>query len=209
MSAKPRVMLDLDGVVYQWERTARYMLRRYYAERPGYGFIPGALRSPSKHWDWIQDNVDDEAWNWLWTEGVRKGLFREGHIYTGAGEAIHEMSEFANIVVVTKRPAQAINDTLEWLAFRRWQISGFHFLTEDADVKSSVQPEFEVYIDDSLAVMEDLNKNTSGTLIMPDRPWNRDEDDKHGLLGKVWRAFDWNDVIDKTRLALKDRGYEV
>ena len=206
-TAKPRVMLDLDGTVYQWERTARYLLRRYY-ESTGYGYAPAALRTPSAHWDYIQQNVSADAWEWLWTEGVRKGLFREGHIYTGAGEAIHEMAKFASVIVVTKRPETAINDTLDWLAFRRWAISGFHFLTGEDEVKSSVTPHFEVYIDDSLDVHRELAANTNGHLLLVDRPWNRDGVDPDLAL-RVERAWDWADTIAKTRSALKMRGFDV
>lgn len=203
---KPRVMLDLDGTVYQWERTARYLLRDYYADSR-YGFIPPALYEASTHWDYIQDHVSEDAWSWLWTEGVRKGLFREGHIYTGAGEAIHELSQFARVVVVTKRPEAAVNDTLDWLSFRRWAISGFHFLTGEDEVKSSVTPHFEVYIDDSLDVMADLAANTDGHLLLVDRPWNRVA--VEDLSTRVERTWDWSDTIDKTRAALKQRGFDV
>ena len=182
-----RIMLDLDGTVYQWERTARYLLRRWYTENEME--IPEGLYEMSPHYDHIEDVCGAWAIEWLFTEGVERGLFRDGHIHTGAGEAIQELSEMGKIVVITKRPEAAVNDTMEWLAFRRWKISEFHMLTASDARKSDIKPECDVYLEDSAHILEDLVLNTSGHVIVMDRPWNQDAP-------AHYRAYSWDDVVD-------------
>lgn len=191
---RPRIMLDLDGTVYQWERTARYLLRRWYLEQ-GLG-VPEELSIPSTHYDYISTVVCPEAFQWLWSEGVERGLFRYGHIYTGASEAVHALAELGELHVITKRPPNAVNDTLDWLTFQRWPISNVITLTERGDKKSDVKPLCDVYIDDALEVLEDLHMNTSGAYVIAvDRPWNQ------GAPCDA-RAYSWDGVLEAARRAL-------
>lgn len=189
----PRVMLDLDGVVYEWERTARYLLRRWYREQGR--AIPYALDEVSTYHDHIENSVSAEAWSWLWTTGVTSGLFREGHMTTGAAEAVHRLAELAQIVVITKRPAAAVTDTLDWLAFRRWNIGEVHTLTRESDRKSDVRPLCDVYIDDSAHILADLMANTPGHVIAFAQPWNTDAPCHY-------RASGWDSLLEETARAL-------
>ena len=143
MSTK-RIGVDLDGVCYQWNKTARYMLRDILPNSP----YPkaGALGLPSQTWNYIQENVSKEHWNWLWDEGVKLGLFRHGHMYPGTIKAIRDLASFAKVIVITSRPDTAVEDTLAWVTFHRLPISGIHILGPHVS-KASV-PQCDVYIDD-------------------------------------------------------------
>mgnify|MGYP001587805304 CR=1 FL=1 len=76
-----RIAVDMDGVCYEWERTARYMLREYR----------DVVTPESTAWDSIKDDIPREDWKWLWTWGVQQGLFRYGHMVTGARIGLQEL----------------------------------------------------------------------------------------------------------------------
>jgi len=162
-----RIGLDIDGVMYKWDKTARYMLREVLPDSP----YKETLKQEAQHWDWIKDNVSPEHWDWLWTEGVRLGLFRYGHLYSGTIQAVRKLATLGEVVLITHRPKQAVNDTLDWLAFQQLPISGVHLLT-NMEPKSQVQPECDVYLDDKAENVLDLAKNTSGEAYLMRRPWN-------------------------------------
>lgn len=202
---RPRVMLDLDGTVYHWERTARYLLRRWYKER-GYAH-PEGLDRVSTYYDYISDVLKgdaygSQAWRWLWdtTGGIKEGLFRGGHIYTGAAEAVHELAAVGDVIVITKRPPNAIPDTIAWLAFQRWAVSGIITLTGRDEQKSSVRPHCDVYIDDAEDVLLDLSENTGGHVIAMDRPWNQKVE-----VPSIERAYDWDEALRFAKHALHER----
>src|SRR5688572_21456774 len=158
-----RIGLDLDGVVYNWDKTARYMLRTMrgypkhdprcgedeefdlvikprkgaYPEYPCSGCAP--LAYPAKHWDYIKDNVKPEDEDWLWRDGVKLGLFRYGHLYSGAIEGVRELATIGDIVVITKRPKSAVQDTLDWLSYLKLPFAEIHMLHEPGAKKSAVK----------------------------------------------------------------------
>lgn len=163
-----RVGVDLDGCVYHWERTARYLLRR---RRRELGLPPDpALDVVSPYFDYVKDVVDRDAWRWLWKEGITEGLFRYGHVYTGAPEAVRTIARAHDVVIITARPASAAVDTMDWIQFQRWPVVDLRLLTH-GEPKSSVP--CDVYIDDSAEVCEELCENADAFVIKMDRPWNK------------------------------------
>lgn len=165
-----RIGLDIDGCMYQWDKTARYMLREVLPNSPYKR--DGPLGHASLHWDYIMQNVDPAHWKWLWTEGVRLGLFRHGHLFPGAIQAVRALAELGDVVVITHRPKAAVDDTLAWLAFQQLPLSGVHLLTEQ-EPKSNVQPRCDVYLDDRPENCTDLGEHTYGSVALMDRPWNQ------------------------------------
>ena len=165
-----RIGVDLDGVCYQWDKTARYMLREIL---PGSPYTKdGPLGQPSAHWDHIQEMVTPEHYRWLWTEGVRLGLFRHGHLFPGTIEAIRRLAEIGDVVVITHRPKSAVMDTLSWLSYQKLPLAGLHLLTGQ-EPKSTVRPECDFYIDDKYANCVDLAENTSArAVICMARSWS-------------------------------------
>src|SRR5882672_2461345 len=170
MSIVKRWGIDFDGVMYQWDKTARFMLREILPNSPYKK--DGPLGTECTHWNYIQDNVHADDWKWLWKEAVRLGLFRHGHLYPGTIKAIRKLAELGDVVVITHRPKQAVTDTLAWLAYQQLPLAGIHVLT-DQEPKSSVVPQCDVYLDDKPENCEDLAANTKGRVFMWDRPWNQ------------------------------------
>lgn len=199
--------LDLDGVCYQFEKTARYMLRKRISDR---GVNPPAeLSVASRGWNAIRDvleNADLAAdWEWLWAEAVGQGLFRYGHVVTGAIEGVQALNELGEVVVVTHRPKAAVHDTLTWLSFMfdKAPLAGVH-IQSNGQKKSEVNPRPAIYIDDATHVADDIISNTSSSVILFDQPWNQD----FGLLSpRLYRAVGWQEVI-KIATMLKEAKYE-
>ena len=173
-----RIGVDLDGVVYRFSDTANYLIKAHFGieipEWSSWDFAPDYLRSIGA----------PDVWSWLWTHGIDLGLFRYGSIYKGSREALIQLSELGDLVVITARPKTAVNDTLEWLAYQRFPTSEVHILS--GAPKSTVK--CDVYIDDSADNVLELHTNTDGVVFLADRPWNR---------GLNWplRCDSWNALV--------------
>ncbi len=146
--------------LYKWEPTARFLLRHY----KDYDL------QPSQSWDWIKDHIDRGTWDWLWTVGIQKGLFRHGNCYRGAFEALRELSKTQDIVLITTRPAEATRDTLAWVAYHEIPAREVHILGEDRK-KSSVEV-CDWYVDDNVENANDL-ASTGKPVYLWERSWNR------------------------------------
>lgn len=180
-----RICIDLDGVLYEWERTARYMLREMR------GCI--WLTVPSRDWNSIEDNVTPEDWDWLWSEGVKQGLFRYGHVVTGAVLGLRKLYDQGHeLVVVTHRPSSAVGDTMAWLSLLQkpgvLELSGINILSNGED-KTTVLG--DVLIDDKDTNLEDWAK-AGRKAIQFVRPYN--EDMRRSPL--IFRAYDWGHIVD-------------
>jgi hypothetical protein len=202
-----RIGLDIDGVIYEWDRTARYMLREVLPNSPYKYRPPGTigLHFESSSWDFIQERVSKEHWNWLWTEGVRLGLFRYGHLYTGSIQAIRELATIGDVVLITHRPKQAVTDTLAWLGYLDLPLAGVHLLTNQEN-KGDVTP-CDIYLDDKPENCEDLLRATDGTVCLMDRPWNQHRPIVSVMAARgvksyrkdSYRVHSWEEFITKVR----------
>ncbi len=173
--------IDVDGVQYEWSKTARYMMRTYR----GYS-REGPMGKESTSWDYIQDNVTKADWDWLWTEGVRQGLFRYGHLVQGAVVGLQALVTAGhNIIAVTHRPSQAVKDTMAWFTLLDLPWSGIHILTNQ-EPKSAVAA--DVLVDDKPENIEDWELTTGNRGILFGRPWNR-QDTTH------FRVSTWPSVV--------------
>ena len=187
-----RIGVDLDGVCYKWSKTARYMLREML---PGSPYTrEGPMGQEADGYDYIQRNIAPEHWKWLWTEGVRLGLFRHGHIIKGAVEGVNALAaDGHDMIIVTHRPKAAVTDTLRWLAFADFPLAGVHILT-DQQPKSTVP--CDVYIDDKPENVVDMAENTDARLVaLYDAPWNQAFNvlEQRATIQRVrtWKAFVW------------------
>ena len=165
-----RIGLDIDGVIYAWDKTARYMMREVLPNSP-YKDDP-RFREDSPSWNWIQDNVDPKHWDWLWSEGVRLGLFKHGHLFPGAIVGIRELATLGDIVLITHRPAQAVGSTLSWLALQDLPLSGLHILS-NGENKGTVRPKVDYFLDDKPENVLDMHNAGVHSYLMR-RPWNQD-----------------------------------
>jgi len=178
-----RFGIDVDGVLYHFQKTACYMLNSMKGYNLNY--------EDWTYWNWPKDVVSKKDWNWLWDEGVKLGLFRYGHLYKGAIEGLRALSKLGDIVIITHRPRSASKDTLDWLAYLNLPISEVHLMTE-GQPKSQVK--CDLYVDDKPENIEDFISNTAGEPLLWRRPWNSTfEPGEYPLFGVV---NEWKEVVD-------------
>lgn len=183
-----RVGVDLDGVLYDWAGTTRFLLNHYL----GYALPP--LEDWCTSWDALKNAVQPEDWAWVWSEGIEKGLFRHGHVYTGSMMALEVLSAFADIVVITHRPLAAGGDTLRWLAHHQVPLTELHLLVRQ-EPKSGVV--CDVYVDDGAHNVRDLAAaHPAARVLLWRRPWNAHE----AVPSTVYVVSDWAEVILHCRL---------
>lgn len=188
-----RIAVDLDGTVYEWDKTARYLLRRRFHERNE--SVPYELMHPSQEWDSAKETVPEEDWEWLWAGGIREGLFRCGHIVHGARDGVAALTRAGHdVLFVTKRPRRAARDTLGWvsLMFGDLPILGVMVL-DGGEPKSSVRPPPDVFVDDNPHIISDVLKHTYAEAILFDQPWNR----RVSETDRLTRARRWTDVVNR------------
>lgn len=126
-----RIALDLDGVVYNYSATACYLLNHYKGYKLNW--------EETNSWDWLKEQVNNNDWQWLWTGGIKEGLFRYGHLIKGAAEGVKELVKLGKVAAVTSRPPTAVQDTLDFLAYMRFPISEVHITQGNkADLKPDV-----------------------------------------------------------------------
>lgn len=173
-----KIAVDLDGVVYDWGGTVRYLIKTHH----------GIDLPPSTHWDYVERNVPKNVWRWLWSEGVEEyGLFRYGHHLKGSVDGLRALADYGSLRVVTHRPRAALHDTLRFIENLPDVFDGVHFLT-DNEPKSSVG--CDLYIDDGLHVINEVTAAGKQGIVF-DQPWNQSP-----LNGLAWRAWDWPDLIE-------------
>ena len=182
MSRSLRVGIDLDGVVYRWTDTARYLLNAHR----GYSL------GESTSWYYIPQHVSAEDWGWLWAEGVRRyGLFRHGNVYPGSFDALIEIARVARLVIITGRPRAAARDTVAWLGFHNVPLDELHIVGDR--LKSTVEPPCHLYVDDNPENCADLAENRPGSrVLLIDRPWNHDRPVGGGIRVDGWPQVLWH-----------------
>lgn len=184
-----RVIIDLDGVIANFDDSARALLKQHRSVD-----VP-----PSKGWDHLQSYCSDDDWTWLWSTGIDLGLFRSAVPYAGAEPALKALDHLVDMAFVTSRPPAATSDTLCWLGQHRFPVRELHIVHDRQ--KSDILPQANVYIDDAPHVIEDLRKNTYGTVICFGRPWNRDVVSDSRL--DVHRINDWRSIVEFIRQRVK------
>ena len=177
--SRPRAGIDIDGVLYRWSDTARFLFKHYW----GLGGL-----DESTSWSYLQDNVPPEAWKWLWTDGVEKhGLFRHGNCFPGSFEALHLLRDLGlDLVLITSRPMNARADTYAWIDYHRIQPKEVHVIGH-TDWKSKIEPLCDWYVDDKPENIADL-ETTGRPAFLFDRPWNQNATPAR-------RVYSWNSII--------------
>ena len=176
-----RVALDCDEVLYSWERTSRYLLRNVYAgDCEGYD-----LTEPFSQW-FIPSMIGGRAYDWLFDQGVQLGLFRHGHVITGAMLGVRALKAAGHeLVVVTHRPENGVRDTLAWIDFHFgaeevYPFSGLSILS-NGEPKTDVP--FDILVDDSPKNCDDALKAGRGALLF-------------GAAWNGWDGEDWESLVE-------------
>jgi len=182
--------LDLDGVCYNWDKTVRYMLRQRIMAKGANP--PASLSVAAISWDSTKEAVTPEDWRWVWAEAIDLGLYRYGHVITGAIEGVQALNNLGDVVVITHRPKSAVHDTLAWLGFmfNRVPLSGV-IIHSNGQAKSQVESQPDVYIDDAVHVADDVLDNTQSSVILFDQPWNQNARPS----SRLYRAIGWPQVV--------------
>lgn len=177
-----KIQIDLDGTTYHFDKTVRYMLKIYRGVE---------LKGETTDWWWIRDNAGPENWAWLWDEGIKLGLFRYGHVMKGAIEGINSIARAGHDVeVCTHRPASAVKDTLDWLAYVNLPFSGVHILS-NGESKATVPG--DVLVDDKPEnVLEWVDSDEDRWAILFVQPWNS----TMPYHPRILRAHDWPHVVE-------------
>lgn len=194
MTKNPRIAVDLDGVVYDWEGTVRYLIAKHWD-----------ISLPvSTSWDSIEQSVSPVVWRWLWTDGIDLGLFRYGHHLKGSVDGLRELAQIGTLEVVTHRPRSALQDTLRFIANLPDVFSGVHFLTEQQP-KSSVG--CDVYLDDAAHVIKQVTSAGAMAVIFS-QPWNQDLPVAIARRAKNWDAVP-NAVERQSRIVTREKGLSL
>lgn len=176
---KKRIALDLDGVCYNYSATACYLLNTYK------GYNLDWTHTDSS--EWLKEQVKNNDWQWLWTGGIKEGLFRYGNLFKGAVEGIKELAKVGEIVVITSRPKVAAQDTYDWLSYMKIPASEVHIMQDRS--KAEIAP--DIAIDDSPKnILQYLDANIP--TVVYDHKYNQ------GVLGG-YRAKTWLDVVDTVK----------
>ena len=186
-----RIAVDCDGVLYEWDKTARYMLRTYRGCE--------GLEEESREWlmpDQSWHSVTKEDWRWLWSEGIELGLYRYGHVVKGGVQGLRTLQAMKHeLILATHRPKAAVMDTLAFIHYisdsKRepviWQ--GFHLLTND-EPKTVVDA--DMLIDDkpdNVVTWAEAGRHA----LLFDRGWNQEVIPSPG---GVWRVNGWKGVCE-------------
>jgi 5'(3')-deoxyribonucleotidase len=166
MKSEPfRIGLDLDGVVADWSGTAM----RYLNEFKGYAFDP-SFEHP--HWNWLEGQVKPEDWKWLWNEAIaEEDMFYFMRIFPGAYDFMEKLAEKGDIIVLTSRPKQARENTLDWLHdHMAAPVAGINFF-EHGTSKWLVNT--DVLIEDNLENAK-AYRRLAGRVILIDKAYNQD-----------------------------------
>ncbi len=180
--------MDLDGPVFDFHRTYRYMIREYR------GVEMPPVSEFWTHWNAQEQYGHQGDHDWMWTEGVKQGLFRYGHMTTGARMGLQQLSvDGHKLIIVTHRPEAAVTDTLDWVAlmFKDIPLAGFNILS-DGQPKSSVRA--DILIDDKPENCIEWRGTKREPSILWDAPYNQ-EVAEAGVL----RARTWKDVVEIVR----------
>jgi 5'(3')-deoxyribonucleotidase len=194
------IAVDLDGVCYEWHRTVRYMFNEY----KGYNLPP-----VDSWWDtwWAPKEkgyINAEDVNWLFTEGIDLGLFRYGHVTTGAVVGLRKLVDAGHrLLVATHRPTRAVPDTLAWLHYLDIPWSGVHIISDET---SKTIVDADILLDDKTENCMDWAESQRTALLF-DRPWNQ----KCPPSIRIHRVFGWTGVEKGMYLAehVEDWGYRV
>jgi len=186
-----RIAVDIDGVLYNYSKTACFLLNEY----KGYNLN----WEETDDWNWLQGQVSNNDWQWLWSAGVKLGLFRHGSLISGAIKGIRELATLGRIIIATSRQPSAVQDTIDWLSFQKLPIEELHILGRNDERKASIVPRFDLAIDDSPKEIQAYVDARIPVLAFRAR-YN---DVVSEQLPLEYQAFGWKDAVKKAREILK------
>lgn len=159
-----RLGIDLDGVVANF--TKGWMA--FYNEQ----FGTELAVADSKEWGDLVNlthfNDIDEFWEWS-SDLDGRSVFWHLEPFPGAIEALNDLDTAGHeIVIVTTKPAFAVDDTYDWVKSHRIPATEVHILEDKWLV------DCDVYLDDGPHILPGLVAHRPDrTVCRYVRPWNR------------------------------------
>lgn len=181
------VAVDLDGPCYEFARTMRYMLNHYRGRN---------LPPIEEFWfSRYPDEIPEEDWKWVFTEGLELGVFRYGHMTKDTRVGLERLVEMGHqIVIITNRPEEAIEDTKEWVEFFYKGIPHeLHILHGESPDKSPVI-DGGVLIDDHPDNIVRWAEAGRSALFWKDT-WNGDARFTPPITGRIYEVNGWKGVV--------------
>jgi len=108
-----------------------------------------------------------------------------------------QLAKLGELHIFTHRPLNACVDTLRWLGYQEFRISGMNILHNERP-KSSVKPDCDVYLDDKPENIADLAMNTNANFVaLMRRPMNDYYQFDHNVAGatKMIRVGSWSQFV--------------
>jgi hypothetical protein len=158
-----RLGIDLDGVVANFTQGWMDFYNR--------DFGASLVFEDSQRWNDVVDltHFEDIDQFWDWSSRLDgRSLFWHLTPFPGAVKALQELqSEGHSIVILTQKPAFAVEDTREWVKREGIPASEVHVIDEKWRV------DCDVYLDDGPLVLPELVRHRPDRLVCRYvRPWN-------------------------------------
>lgn len=158
-----RLGIDLDGVVANFTQGWMHFYNR--------DFGTDLVVADSQRWHDLVDltHFRDIGEFWDWTSDLDgRSIFWHLEPFPGAIEAVQALHEKGHdIIIITTKPAFAVEDTHEWIEKHGIPASEIHILEDKWLVNS------DVYLDDGPHVLPGLVENRPhATVCRYVRPWN-------------------------------------
>ena len=177
-----RIGIDIDGVLFPFDKVARHVLAHQFPGRK----VP---QHPSKSWSALKGEVAPELWRWLWSPEGQHRVFRMiDYRYGDAIEVVREViSETDHEVhfVTHRDPAITGTYTSRFLAehFHGLRWAGLHMLGQRATTPKETLADWDVFIDDKPETVLRFLELERTQVFAPRRTWNQAElDGVHGLV---------------------------
>lgn len=183
-----RIGLDLDGVVANWVRSVILNLNKFRGTNIDPGFEPD-------HWDWFENNLKKEDWDWLWRGGCFQ-IFSDAPPYGGAEQFVNQLEDLGDVIVVTSRPRIAKDATYIWWNRHMETLPmGFNFFSSGFQkYKVNVDVLIEDNYENSIAYIDKTYMNIPQVFLL-DRPWNRAYDVKSEGYLELTRVHSYDEII--------------
>jgi 5'(3')-deoxyribonucleotidase len=159
-----RLGIDLDGVVANFTKG---WIDFYNRE-----FGTDLTVEQAVSWDGVTSitHFPDMGAFWKWSSKLDgRSLFWHLETFPGAVETLHQLDEEGHdIVILTTKPAFAVDDTYEWIEAKGIPTSEIHILEDKWLV------DCDVYLDDGPHVLDELVAHRPDRVVCRFvRPWNR------------------------------------